>query len=72
MDAKPSYKERLERIKDEDTRSFVLELINTIEELRQVIQIQQIQIQELKDEINHLKREQGKPIIKGSKKKLRI
>ncbi len=59
----------INRILDPEIKSFVIELINTIEELRQVVKAQQIQIQELKDEINRLKGEQGKPDIKASKKK---
>ena len=59
----------INKILDLEIKSFVIELINANEELKQIVKAQQIQIQELKDEINRLKGEQGKPDIKESKKK---
>ena len=58
----------INKILDLEIKSFVIELINANEELKQIVKAQQIQIQELKDEINRLKGEQGKPDIKESKK----
>ena len=69
MGEKTTQKTIIDRISDLELKAFVIELINTIEELTQIVKAQQIQIQELKDEINRLKGEQGKPVIKGNKKK---
>ena len=69
MGEKTTQKTIIDRISDLELKAFVIELINTIEELTQIVKAQQIQIQELKDEINRLKGEQGKAVIKGNKKK---
>ncbi len=61
----------INKILDPEIKSFVLELINTIEELQQIIKAQKEEIQSLRDEVNRLKGEQGKPDIKASKKKRR-
>lgn len=69
MGEKATQKIIIDRISDPELKAFVIELINSNEELSQIVKAQQIQIQELKDEINRLKGEQGKPGIKGNKKK---
>jgi hypothetical protein len=69
METKTDYSINLETIKDEALKSFIIGLINTLEESLQQIKTCQTQIQELKDEVNRLKGEQGKPDIKAGKKK---
>ena len=49
--------------------AIVKKLLNIIEHLAAENDAQKIQIQELRDEINRLKGEQGKPTIKANKKK---
>lgn len=52
----------------EGARQAIVLLLNLVEELKQETLTQQIEIQRLRDEVNHLKGEQGKPDIKPSKK----
>jgi len=57
----------LSRIEDEQTRELIVRLLNLIEQQATMIRDLQIKNQELRDEINRLKGEQGKPKIKGNK-----
>ena len=66
---KTTHKINIDLIADQELKSFVLEIINSLEEFTQKVKEQQVQIQELKDEVNRLKGEQGKPNIKADKKK---
>lgn len=50
-------------------QSFVL---NTLELILQIVTQQQSEIQHLKDEINRLKGEQGKPNISGNTQKRKV
>jgi len=52
----------------EGARQAVVLLLNLVEELKQETLSQRAKIQRLRDEINRLKGEQGKPDIKASKK----
>jgi hypothetical protein len=57
----------LSRIEDEQTRELIERMLNVIEQQATVIRDLQLKNQELRDEINRLKGEQGKPKIKGNK-----
>lgn len=57
----------LSRIQDEQTRELIVRLLNVIEQQATAMRDLQIKNQELRDEINRLKGEQGKPNIKGNK-----
>lgn len=57
----------LARIEDEQTRELIVRLLNMIEQQATMVRDLQIKNQELRDEINRLKGEQGKPKIKGNK-----
>jgi len=52
----------------EGARQAVVLLLNLVEELKQENLAQRVEIQQLRDELNRLKGEQGKPNIKASKK----
>lgn len=56
----------LSSILEEKTRELVQRLLNFIEELSSKLQMAQAEIQKLRDEVNRLKGEQGKPNIKGN------
>ncbi len=56
----------LSHITDEHTRTLVVRLLNLVENLSADLRDAQAEIQRLRDEINHLKGEQGKPNIKPS------
>lgn len=56
------------RIKDEQEREIVLLLMSVVEMLLSQNQEKDEQMQSLRDEINRLKGEQGKPKIRGEKK----
>ena len=56
-------------IADEKTRQTVAILLNLIEQLNSKVIDLEAENQKLRDEINRLKGEQGKPDIKGNKKK---
>jgi len=58
----------LTRITDEHTREQVVRLLNLIETLAADLRAAQAEIQRLRDEINRLKGEQGKPDIKAGAK----
>jgi hypothetical protein len=51
----------LDGIEDKTIRNLIVMLLNTIEEQNQHIESQNTIIQQLRDEINRLKKEQGKP-----------
>jgi hypothetical protein len=57
----------LSRIQDEQTRELIVRLLNVLEQQATAIRDLQVKNQELRDEINRLKGEQGKPNIKGNK-----
>ena len=50
-------------------RAIVKKLLNILERLASSNDAQEIELQKLRDEINRLKGEQGKPDIKANKKK---
>jgi hypothetical protein len=56
----------LSGIQEENARTLVQMLLNQIEELSADLRDARIEIQELRDEINRQKGEQGKPKIKGN------
>jgi hypothetical protein len=58
----------LTSITDQDTRELVVRLLNLIETLAADLRAAQTEIQRLRDEINRLKGEQGKPTIKPGTK----
>ena len=57
----------LNAIQEEHARELVKRLLNTIEQLSTTVRDLQVENQRLRDEVNHLKGEQGKPNIKGKK-----
>jgi hypothetical protein len=59
----------LSHIQDEQTRELIVRLLNVIEQQATAIRDLQEKNQELRDEINRLKGEQGKPKIRGNKAK---
>ena len=56
----------LTSIQDENTRELVGRLLNLVEKLSADLRDAQAEIQRLRDEVNRLKGEQGKPKIKGN------
>jgi len=56
----------LSNIQDESARHLIVQLLNLIEDLSADLRDAQAQNQRLRDEINRLKGEQGKPKIKGN------
>jgi len=60
----------LSRIQDENARELVTRLLNLVEKLSADLRDAQMEIQRLRDEVNRLKGEQGKPKIKGNTQKL--
>jgi len=56
----------LSRIEDESIRQCIIQLLNLVEELNAALRASQEEVQRLRDEINRLKGEQGKPTIKGN------
>lgn len=60
---------QIENITDPNTKSIIISLINIIEHQALIIQNLQEENQKLKDEINRLKGEQGKPKINNKKNK---
>ena len=56
----------LSRIADESVRQCIIHLMNLVEELSADLRAAQEEVQRLRDEINRLKGEQGKPPIKGN------
>lgn len=56
----------LNAIQDENARELIQRLLNLIEKLSADLRDAQIEIQRLRDEVNRLKGEQGKPKIKGN------
>ena len=60
----------LTQIEDEKMRQLVGSLLNIIEDLSANVSRLQEDNQRLRDEVNHLKGEQGKPDIKPPKKPL--
>ncbi len=59
----------LSNIQDENARELIIRLMNLIETASADLWDAQAEIQRLRDEINRLKGEQGKPNIKGNKPK---
>jgi len=55
----------LNRIQDENARELIVRLLNLVEKLSADLRDAQTEIQCLRDEVNRLKGEQGKPKIKG-------
>jgi hypothetical protein len=59
----------LSNIQDENARELIIQLMNLIEAVSANLREVQAENQRLRDEINRLKGEQGKPNIKGNKPK---
>jgi hypothetical protein len=59
----------LNDIQEENARQLVMRLLNLIEDLSADLRDAQVEIQRLRDEVNHLKGEQGKPHIKANTSK---
>lgn len=57
----------LSTIQEENARELVKRLLNMIEQLSAEVREIRVENQRLRDEVNHLKGEQGKPNIKGNK-----
>jgi Transposase IS66 family len=57
----------LSQIQDERSREWIVRLLNLVEEVTSALRASQDENQRLRDEINRLKGEQGKPTIKGNK-----
>jgi hypothetical protein len=55
----------LSGIQDENARQLIIRLLNLIEDLSADWRDAQVEIQRLRDEVNRLKGEQGKPNIKA-------
>jgi len=55
----------LSQISDERARQCIVRLLNLVEEVTAALRAAQEEVQRLRDEINRLKGEQGKPSIKG-------
>jgi len=60
----------LSRIQDENARELIMRLLNLVEKLSADLRDAQAENQRLRDEVNRLKGEQGKPKIKGNTPKL--
>ncbi len=56
----------LNAIQDENARELIVRLLNLIEKLSADLRDAQAEIQQLRDENNRLKGEQGKPTIKAN------
>jgi hypothetical protein len=56
----------LSQIQDERARACIIRLLNLVEEVTAALRAAQEENQRLRDEINRLKGEQGKPTIKGN------
>jgi hypothetical protein len=56
----------LSKIQDENARELIRQLLNLVEKLTADLRDAQAEIQRLRDEVNRLKGEQGKPEIKGN------
>src|SRR3982751_1661180 len=54
----------LSGIQDERARTLIVRLLNLLEAVSTDLRTAQEEIQRLRDEVNHLKGEQGKPTIK--------
>jgi hypothetical protein len=59
----------LDEIHEENVRQLVRRLLNLIEDLSADLRDAQIEIQQLRDEVNRLKGEQGKPNVKANRSK---
>ncbi|MGA7874087.1 MAG: transposase [Desulfoferrobacter sp.] len=59
----------LNAIQDENARELIRQLLNLVEKLSADLRDAQVEIQRLRDEVNRLKGEQGKPNIKGNSPK---
>src|SRR5579871_3295061 len=59
----------LDSIPDQNTRIIVRHLLNIVETQASEVAKLKIENQKLRDEINHLKGEQGQPIIRKQSKK---
>jgi len=56
----------LESIQDEKARELIRQLLNLVEQLSTDLRDARVEMQRLRDEVNRLKGEQGKPNIKGN------
>lgn len=56
----------LNTIEDENARELIRQLLNLVEKLSADLRDAQVEIQRLRDEVNRLKGEQGKPKVKGN------
>ena len=60
----------LNSIQDENARELIGQLLILVEKLSADLRDAQVEIQRLRDEVNRLKGEQGKPKTKGNTPKL--
>jgi len=58
----------LNAIQDENAQELIRQLLNLVEKLSADLRDAQVEIQRLRDEVNRLKGEQGKPKVKGTVK----
>lgn len=56
----------LDSIQDENARELIRQLLNLMEQLSADLRDAQVENQRLRDEVNRMKGEQGKPNIKGN------
>ncbi|MBN1430921.1 MAG: hypothetical protein JXB07_21305 [Anaerolineae bacterium] len=56
----------LSTILEENARELIRRLLNLIEQLTSDLRASQAEVQRLRDEVNRLKGEQGKPGVKGN------
>lgn len=56
----------LNAIQDENARELIRQLLNLVEKLTEDVRDLQVENQRLRDEVNRLKGEQGKPKVKGN------
>ncbi len=58
----------VESVEDEQLRPILVILLNHVEQLESKVKAQETEIQRLRDELNRLKGEQGKPDVKPNRR----